>query len=203
MSIAVLDGGTYYHAASIGDPRFRGYFDTVLPLQDLADCPLSDHAALVLPDRTHPARLRAHRVQILDYLAAGGFLIVFGESEAESWLPDVAATAVPTNFWWWLKAGADIGFTVASPGHGLFRYLTREDCIWHYHMVYAPPCDATPLLLDRDGRAVLYEQEMETGGRLMLSGLDPFYHHGSNFMPATTRFLTGFLPWLRETVHPC
>jgi len=37
-----------------------------------------------------------------------------------------------------------------------------------------------------------------TGGQMILTTLDPFYHHGSHFMPATTRFLDGFLPWLRE-----
>jgi len=196
MSVAVVDGGTYYHAASIGDPRFRDYFDTVIPLHELGGRDLAGYTTLVLPDRTHPARLRVHRHQFLDFMAGGGFLVVFSESEAETWLPDVDATPIPTNFWWWLEPGADIGFTVAAPGHGLFRHLTREDCIWHYHMVFAPPQHADTLILDRDKRAVLYEQPVGDG-RLMLSGLDPFYHHGSNFMPATTRFLTGFLPWLR------
>ena len=36
------------------------------------------------------------------------------------------------------------------------------------------------------------------GTRLIVSTLDPFYHHGSNFMPATTKFLDGFLPWARR-----
>jgi hypothetical protein len=29
----------------------------------------------------------------------------------------------------------------------------------------------------------------------MVATLDPFYHHGSFFVPATTRFLDGFLAW--------
>lgn len=40
------------------------------------------------------------------------------------------------------------------------------------------------------------------GGRLVVTSLDPFYHHGSHFMPATTRFLDRFLPnlvaWTRQ-----
>ena len=43
---------------------------------------------------------------------------------------------------------------------------------------------------------------MTTAGRLIVSTLDPFYHHGSNFMPATTRFLDGFLPWARKRRAP-
>jgi hypothetical protein len=31
----------------------------------------------------------------------------------------------------------------------------------------------------------------------ILTSLDPFFHHGSHFMPATTRFPDGFLPWMR------
>jgi hypothetical protein len=51
---------------------------------------------------------------------------------------------------------------------------------------------------DASGRAVLYEDRVSTPGRLIAMSLDPFYHHGCNFMPATTRFLERFLPWLRR-----
>ncbi|MDF2725451.1 MAG: hypothetical protein K0Q59_5128, partial [Paenibacillus sp.] len=33
-------------------------------------------------------------------------------------------------------------------------------------------------------------------GTLLLTTLDPEYHFGSYFMPATERFLDGFLSWL-------
>jgi hypothetical protein len=45
---------------------------------------------------------------------------------------------------------------------------------------------------------ILYVDEVTTKGRMVVTSLDPFYHHGSHFMPATTRFLDGFLPWVRE-----
>lgn len=32
---------------------------------------------------------------------------------------------------------------------------------------------------------------------MIVTSLDPVYHHGSRFMPATTRFLDRFLPNLR------
>jgi hypothetical protein len=33
---------------------------------------------------------------------------------------------------------------------------------------------------------------------VLATTLDPCYHHGSHFMPATTHFLKGFLAWLKE-----
>jgi|TARA_R100000908_G_C3643589_1_gene78648 hypothetical protein len=45
--------------------------------------------------------------------------------------------------------------------------------------------------------SVLYDDTVTTPGRMIVTTLDPMYHHGSHFMPATTRFLDGFLPWLK------
>lgn len=56
---------------------------------------------------------------------------------------------------------------------------------------------AEVLATDRDGLAALYADEVSTPGRLVVTSLDPIYHHGSHFMPATTRFLDRFLPNLK------
>ena len=47
--------------------------------------------------------------------------------------------------------------------------------------------------------SIFYEDTVSTSGRLLITSLDPMYHHGSHFMPATTRFLDGFLPYLKGT----
>ena len=49
--------------------------------------------------------------------------------------------------------------------------------------------------------ALLYVDEVTTPGRMIVTSLDPCYHHGSHFMPATTRFLAAFLPALRAVVR--
>jgi hypothetical protein len=46
----------------------------------------------------------------------------------------------------------------------------------------------------------MFDYELPGGGRLLATTIDPHTHHGRRFMPATTRFLTRFYPWLRETV---
>ncbi|WP_395021680.1 hypothetical protein [Dongia sp.] len=52
--------------------------------------------------------------------------------------------------------------------------------------------------MTESGQPILYIDQVSTAGRIVLTSLDPFYHHGSYFMPAATRFLDGFLPWMRE-----
>ena len=49
-----------------------------------------------------------------------------------------------------------------------------------------------------DGGAVLYIDQVSTKGTWINTTLDPDFHYGSYFMPATERFLRGFLPWLVE-----
>ena len=40
--------------------------------------------------------------------------------------------------------------------------------------------------------------EVSTKGTWVVMTLDPDFHFGSYFMPATERFLDGFFPWLAE-----
>jgi hypothetical protein len=47
-----------------------------------------------------------------------------------------------------------------------------------------------------DGAAVFYVDRVSAPGTLIVTTLDPLYHYGAHFMPATERFLDGFLPWL-------
>lgn len=49
-----------------------------------------------------------------------------------------------------------------------------------------------------EGGSVLYLDQVSVARTLLLTTLDPFYHFGSYFVPATERFLDGFLPWVAE-----
>ncbi len=139
---------------------------------------------------------------LLGHLRRGGALIVFAETHGEDWLPGVRWTFRPTNFWWWLERGADPGLRIAAPAHPLFAHLAAADTAWHFHGVLHPPDGAERLVVVEDPAAgdaggdagcLLYDDRVSAPGRLIVSTLDPFYHHGSHFMPATTRFLDGFL----------
>jgi hypothetical protein len=55
------------------------------------------------------------------------------------------------------------------------------------------------VLAARDGGgAVFYIDRVSTAGTLIVTCLDPLWHFGSYFMPATERFLDGFFPWLHD-----
>ena len=121
-----------------------------------------------------------------------------GESRNDLWLPEVRQTLTPTNWWWWLEDGADLGVTLTAPDHPLLSQMGKDDVSWHIHGHFDPPQGAEVLIADADGKALMYLDEATHQGRLLVTSLDPIYHHGSHFMPATTRFLDRFLPNLRH-----
>jgi hypothetical protein len=121
-----------------------------------------------------------------------------GESGSHEWLPHVAFTPTPTNWWWWLTPGADLGVRIAAPDHPLLAGMADRDVTWHLHGHFAPPEGAQVLVRDAAGRAVMLDDPVSTPGRMIVTSLDPVYHHGSHFMPATTRFLDRFLSNLRR-----
>lgn len=197
--ILALHTGSAYQLAGLERPPFDRFFDRLVHARDLRPDDLDDVDTLVVTCRTNAARLVPHRAAIARFLADGRTVVAMGETNPEAWLPvPVESAPARVNYWWWLTPGASLGLAVAAPGHPLFGHLTLADCTWHYHGTFAVPPGATVLLTEREGRAILYEDRVSTPGRLIVTSLDPFYHHGCNFMPATTRFLAGFLPWLRE-----
>ncbi|HET8726004.1 MAG TPA: hypothetical protein VFO41_00725 [Alphaproteobacteria bacterium] len=198
--MAALDGGTYYHDESLRGQRFRGYFERTIYLPDLAQAPLGDLDALIVTCRSNPDFLRASADRLRNFLESGKTLVAMGECEAHTWLP-LDWTPTPTNFWWWLDSGADPGLRIAAHEHPLFRTMSLADATWHHHGFFRPASGAVSLIDRAEGGSILLEDKANFGpGRLIAMTLDPFYHHGSFFMPAATRFLDKFLPWLSETL---
>lgn len=202
MSILVIHPGAYYHIESFESPRYAGYFDQLVRPEDLASVQLEDHAVVLIPCRTPADRMEPHKAQLEAYLANGGTIIATGESESQLFLPGITFTPQPTNFWWWLTPGADPGVRIAAPEHKLFERLAQRDITWHLHGWFDVPEGAEVLAVNEAGQPILYIDEVTTAGRMIVTSLDPFFHHGSHFMPATTRFLDGFMPWMRETLDP-
>jgi len=200
VSILAVHPGAYYHIESFEGPRYAHYFDRLVRPEALAAERLEDHAVVLIPCRTPSDRMAPHAARIRAYLDNGGTVIATGESEFSEFLPDIVFTPQPTNFWWWLTPGADLGVRIAKPDHALFRRLSQRDVTWHLHGWFDPPAGVEVLAVNAEGKPILYIDEISTAGRMIVTSLDPFYHHGSHFMPATTRFLDGFLPWMRETL---
>jgi hypothetical protein len=194
--MAVYDGTPFQHR-SLNDPKYRPHIDEIVYLLDLPNVDLTQYDAVMLPDRLHPEKMLENKPQIDDYLDRGGTVIAFGEQQVPL-LPGVTWELRPTNFWWWLDPNNSGGLVLTKPEHSLFTYLGLEDCTWHQHGVFFPPEGVERLIsLEEDGSTVMYIDEVSSNGRLLMTTLDPTYHYGSYFMPATERFLDGFLPWVR------
>jgi hypothetical protein len=188
--------GAYYHTHSLLGARYGEAFDVVCRPEELGKL-LRPTDILWVPCRSPAGRLIAQKAVIERHLAAGGTVVATGESNSELWLPAIRFTPTPTNWWWWLEPGADLGVEITAPGHPLMAGMGKEDVTWHLHGWFAPPAGAEVLVRDGEGQAVLYVDEVSTPGRLIVTSLDPMFHHGSHFMPATTLFLDRFIPNLK------
>ena len=197
-NIAIIDGGTSYHHRALHTERYRRFFSEVIYIRDLAHADFECFDIVVVPDRTHAGLLRQAAPRIAQYLAAGGTIVALGETQAHTWLPNVKWEYRPTNFWWWKNPGEGLGLYIGAPERSLFDHLTLAHATWHYHGVFIVPPGAENLIGVENSGAVLYEDNVTTRGRMIISSLDPFYHFGSYFMPVTEKFLDGFLAWLHE-----
>jgi hypothetical protein len=201
-------GGSAAHHRALTEPKYAKWLSGTVYLPDLANWSvtgvgLPDHDVLLVPERLHRGKLHAARPRLLESLEAGHTVVVFGDQSVyaehpQGWLPGIDWTHTPTNYWWWLDREATSGLHAHLPEHDLWRHLSLADATWHHHGVLRPPEGAEVLITHDDGGAVLYVDRVSTPGTLVVAALDPMSHFGSYFMPATERFLDGFLPWLAE-----
>ena len=196
--IAVLYGGSSQHYRTYKTSEFAEYIHQLIPIRSFATASLSGIDVLLIPSQTHIGLLQESVEKIYKFANEGGIVVTFGP-QANEWLPNHNYEFRPTNFWWWLEKDAKSGLQLANPSHDLFtNYLTLADATWHQHGVYWPPAHCDVLVATDDGAAVLYVDKKSTNGTWINTTLDPDYHYGSYFMPATERFLRGFLPSLMK-----
>jgi hypothetical protein len=200
--LAAVYGGSAQHHRSLTMPKYSQHLSGGLVyLPDLADTDLTGYDGLLIPERLHRGLLTRAADRIHDLLNSGGTVITFtGGEPLPDFLPGVRWEHRPTNFWWWLEPGADLGLQSPTPDHSLFEHLSVGDCTWHHHGVLDAPAGAKVLVALPTGEALLYVDRVSTAGTLVVAALDPMSHFGSHFMPAAERFLNGFLPWAASAV---
>lgn len=200
--VIFIENGTYFHHRTLHTPEFAAYYRATRHVLDLGERDFADNDTMVFCSNTRADLIARHRSSIEAFLGAGKTVVALGNTSPEQWLPCVEWHASPVNFWWWKEPGADSGLRLAGHGHKLFDYITLDDATWHQHGYFRVP-EGAHSLIDMTGKgSILYEDEVSTAGRLVVTSLDPCYHHGSYFMPATTRFLAGFLPWVHAHTEP-
>lgn len=198
MSILAIQPGASYHIESLEAERFSHYFDKILRPEELDSVLLEKYSVLIVPCRTPADRMIPHKELLLSYLDKGGTIVTTGESHSELWLPSVKFHEQDTNYWWWLEKDGDLGVSVAKPEHSLFKYIDKQALTWHLHGWFEVPDGVEVLAVNAEEKPILYIDEATTNGKMVITSLDPFYHHGSRFMPSSTSFLDGFLPWVRD-----
>lgn len=199
--VAIVDGGQHYHHDAIAREPLARFFDHVVYLRDIPRTDLSAFDILILTCRTNAYYLAPLAGQLQAFMRGGGTLVAMGETFPHAWLPDIGFRPMQTDFWWWLEPGADLGLRMSDPAHPICRHLTRDDVTFHLHGAFEPlHPNQKPLVETKDGECQLFEDVTSYApGRLVATTLDPFFHHGAFFMPATTRMLLGVLPWLIES----
>ncbi|MGH3934602.1 MAG: hypothetical protein ACRDS1_06445 [Pseudonocardiaceae bacterium] len=200
--LAAVYGGSAQQYRTFTEPKYtRHLTGGLIYLPELADTDLTGYRGLLIPERMHRGLLTRAAARISELLDAGGTVIAFSGGEPiPEFLPGVRWQHQPTNYWWWLEPDADLGVRLGPAARQLFPQLTLRDCTWHYHGVLHPPDGAQVLVELSTGEALLYVDQVSTAGTIVASTLDPISHYGGYFMPATERFLDGFLPWIAEFV---
>lgn len=195
--IAAIYGGSSQHYRSLHEPKYNRFFHKLIYLPELEQTSLEGVDVLIFLSQLHMELVMKSKEKIRQFAERGGIVVAFGPQPRE-WIPGQNWELRPTNFWWWLEKDAKSGLVLKQPDYDLFSYITLEDATWHQHGVYWPPEGAEVLISTEDDGAVLYVDKVSTGGTWIVTTLDPDFHFGSYFMPATERFLDGFLPWLAE-----
>jgi hypothetical protein len=197
--IAYIHWGNSWQLRSFQD--FRHYLDDLIYIHDLPKVDLSSYAAVVMPDAMDSEAPRAHAQQLNAYLQGGGFLIVCLQGHAD-WLDIAGLTWTPGNCrdWLWWTKGETLEVSLTAPHHPITESLPLSHMSWHWGGAYNVPEGARSIVeIDEGGGSLFLDfPALPGGGRLMLATLDPHSHNGQRFMPATTRFLQSFYPWLNR-----
>lgn len=201
-SVAVLHCGSHAQLATLADPALAPYGLRAVHARTGAASDLDGVDVVVVADRIRTDLLAPWADALLARADAGGTLVVLGENRVGDWLPGAREQPRPTVFWWW-RTGEDSRIRRRGTDHPAAAWFSDRALTWHYHGVLDPPAGAVSLVdLHTEGGEVdgslLYIDETSTSGRLLVTTMDPVYHHGSGFMPGATQLLYSALRWATE-----
>ena len=193
--IAVIYSGHAPHYRTFHEPKYAQYIEELIYFPDFENTDLTSFDVLIVPSQLNLNLLMKSSEKIHEFANSGKIIVVFGPQPC-NWLPNQKWEDRPTNFWWWLDKNSDSGLRIKNEDHPFFDYFKLENCTWHQHGVYWPPEHVTTLIETKDKGSILYIDEKSTNGTWIITTLDPEYHYGSYFMPATEYFLDTLFSWL-------
>ncbi|WP_010651317.1 hypothetical protein [Oceanobacillus massiliensis] len=195
--IAVIYSGNAPHHRTFNEAKYKKYIESLIYFPEFMSASLEGYEVLIVPSQLNERLLLEAKEKINDFADAGGTVVALGP-QPWSWIANQKWEERETNFWWWREPDAKSGLVLADPDYDLFNYITLSDATWHQHGVFWPIEGAQKLITTEDGGSVLYVDKVSSKGTWIVTTLDPDYHFGSYFMPATERFLNGFIPWLAK-----
>ncbi|MCQ1957776.1 hypothetical protein NNX39_14875 [Arthrobacter sp. zg-Y826] len=201
--IGLLHCGTFPPLRTLADPALAPYRLESVYLPDADPAVLADLDVVIVSDRLHQGQLARFVPAILAALQdPAKTVIVLGENKVEQWLPGVGYSFRPTVFWMW-RTGEDNGTRLRLPEDPMWEFLTPWSVSWHHHGLLHPRPGARSLVvMEEDGvesGSLLYVDEVNQPARLLVTTMDPVYHHGSGFMPGASQLLYSLLRWVTAT----
>lgn len=200
--IAMLHCGSHAQLATLADPALEPFGIVPVHARSGSAADLADADVVVVADRIRTDLLTPWADALLARARAGATVVVLGENQVGTWLPGAREQVRPTIFWWW-RTGEDSRIRRPHTRHPAAAWFADKALTWHYHGVLEPPEGAVSLVdLHTEGGEVdgslLYVDETSTPGRVLVTTMDPVYHHGSGFMPGATQLLYSVLRWASE-----
>ncbi|MCC9205951.1 hypothetical protein [Arthrobacter sp. zg-Y769] len=201
--IGLLHCGAFQPLRTLADPALAPYRLESVYLPDADPAALADLDVVIVSDRLHQGQLARFVPAILVALQdPGKTVIVLGENQVEQWLPGVGYSFRPTVFWMW-RTGEDNGTRLRLPEDPMWEFFTPWSVSWHHHGLLHPRTGARSLVVMEEGGAesgsLLYVDEVNQPARLLVTTMDPVYHHGSGFMPGASQLLYSLLRWVTAT----
>lgn len=201
--IGILHCGSFPALSTLRDPALQAYHvqPIYLPTADPVELDALD--VILVGDRLPPVQRKRFESALRDALKDPvKTVIVLGQNDVEQWLPQISYTFRRPVFWKW-RTGEDTGTRARLKDDPFWEYFTLSALNWHNHGLVHPPEGAKSLVVveeeGEDVGTVLFVDEVNQPARLLVTTMDPVYHHGSGFMPGATELLYSLLRWASET----
>jgi len=190
--IAMLFNGVWSQYVVATAPKYRDFFDLLYTGQ-LSAAQLAPYRALLIPFQSDHAAIAAHRDAIMDFLATGRRVAVFGD--AGDWIGGQWEDR-PLDNYWWARDPLQPPVNDTDFSHPLFVGLTPRQAGWHHHGVYTRiPAGARILQRSRSGEIVCWESSTN-GGQLLAATSDPIVEHGVQQIRHLDHFVDQLVWWL-------
>jgi hypothetical protein len=182
---------------------FRDTISRLLYAPDLSEKTLRPFDVLVVPRESNQEILRLRHDALQKFLGRNGTIVSFGEMTVP-WLQDISCVPgrprfIPDSDSPWDKGRLDPApMKIIDPDHPVFRSLSVDDLVWHFHGSLVAPAGARVLLAYGDDNCLAIEHRPAGGGLIFASTLDPILHAGYGVVKKTHVFAGAVLNWVKS-----